>query len=480
MLIKIYGFLSKKPIYYLFALIFIFLFIRLYNISNSLEFFGDIGRDHLTLYEWWITGKIPLLGPGVSYFSLHLPPIYYYINFPIFLISRLSPYTTLITLLLIFIGVYIVAILTFKKREYLIAVFVAALLIIFHPQYILQTRLPWSPTFAAPFIGVAVFELLLLREKYSVNKFIIFSVSLAGAAGLSVETIPTVFAMIISALWILLHRIKNICIFFASVLLIFWPLIIFELRHQFFFISRLIANPITQPFETDLFEKFPYLLSFLFGVNEWNGLSMTIIIIIFLIIFTYIIINWKQKKIIKNNKVLFLFVLFSLSLLLTYILPFPAREHDIFGISVLFFITIAFFPLRLSFVISGLLLVLWLNPTIFNSYFKQGHRTISEMENCATNVCSFEHDPMYISVTAWYIYHKTPEYQFVFMKNGCQVNDITYMPNWTNKMLVIADSETYEHGKTAYNELTLFGKSIVEKKYDCEDNLKGYVLKKVN
>ena len=231
MLIKIYGFLSKKPIYYLFALIFIFifLFIRLYNISNSLEFFGDIGRDHLTLYEWWITGKIPLLGPGVSYFSLHLPPmlltarlkqhpIYYYINFPIFLISRLSPYTTLITLLLIFIGVYIVAILTFKKREYLIAVFVAALLIIFHPQYILQTRLPWSPTFAAPFIGVAVFELLLLREKYSVNKFIIFSVSLAGAAGLSVETIPTVFAMIISALWILLHRIKYLYFFCFSII----------------------------------------------------------------------------------------------------------------------------------------------------------------------------------------------------------------------------------------------------------------------
>ena len=100
------------------------------------------------------------------------------------------------------------------------------------------------------------------------------------------------------------------------------------------------------------------------------------------------------------------------------------------------------------------------------------------MENCAKYICQFERDPMYISVQAWYIYHKTPEYQFIFTKNGCNLADITSLPNWSDKMMVIADNETYEHGKTAFNELTLFGNSVVEKEYVCESNLKVYILKK--
>lgn len=456
----------------------IFILVRIYNLDQTLEFFGDIGRDHLALLEWWNTGKIPLLGPGINYFSLHLPPIYYYLNFPVFIISGFSPYTTLITLLAIYSGVFLAGVIFFSKKEYKIAVFIMALLVTFQPQYIFQTRLPWNPTFAAPFLGVAISSLLLLREKYSIYKFIIFSTSLAGAVGLSIEVIPTVFVIVIFALWKLPNRVKNIFYFSVAMLLIFLPLIIFEIRHQFFFISRLIINPITQPFKTDMLNKFPNLLSFLFGVNEWNSLSLAIILIIFLIIFVYVIINRKHKNAIEINKVLFLLILFSLSVLLTYILPFPAVGHDIFGISILFFTTIAFLPLRLSLVTSGLLLVLWLNPVNLNNYFKPGHRTISEMEYCAVKVCSFEHDPMYISVQAWYIYHKTPEYQFMFIKKGCKVADITSSPDWSNKMMVIADNETYEHGKTAYNELTLFGKSEIEKEYVCGDKLQVYILKK--
>lgn len=467
-------------IYYILSviLISIFLLIRLFNISNSLEFFGDIGRDHLVLLEWWNTGKIPLLGPGISYFSLHLPPIYYYLNYPFFLISGFSPYSTFITLLIIYIGVFLIGVICLPKKEYKTAVFIVALLITFQPQYIFQIRLPWNPTFAAPFLGIAIFGLLLLREKYSVNKFIIFSTSLAGAVGLSIETIPTVFVMVVFALWKLPNRVKNIIYFSIAMLSIFLPLIIFEIRHQFFFISRLIANPITQPFKIDMLEKFPNLLSFFLGVNEWNSLNMAIIIIIFLIIFIYVVISWKQKKAIEINKVLFLLILFSLSLLLTYILPFPAVGHDIFGISILFFTAIAFLPLRFSLVISGLLLVLWFNPVNLNNYFKPGHRTISQMENCAKYICQFERDPMYISVQAWYIYHKTPEYQFIFTKSGCNMADITSLPDWSNKMMVIADNETYEHGKTAYNELTLFGESLVENEYNCGDKLQVYILKK--
>lgn len=470
----------KENIYYILAaiLIIIFLLIRLFNILNSLEFFGDIGRDHLVLIEWWNNGKIPLLGPGISYFSLHLPPVYFYLNFPIFLISGFSPYTTLITLLIIYISVFLTGVIYLPKKEYKIAVLIIGLLITFQPQYILQTRLPWNPTFAAPFLGIAVFMLLLLKDNYSKIKTVIFSVCLSVALGLSVQSIPPVITIFLASLFLLKHRLRNILYFFLTTLAVFLPLIIFELRHGLFFTSRLIANPITQSFKTDMVKKFPDLLSFIFGVNQWNFNNIFIIGGIFLIFILYFIITRRTKSVsgIDNSK--FLFVLFGVCLLINYLTPFPSKEYDIFGPSVLLFSAIAFLPLRFSLIICGLLLMLWINSINFNNYFKPGHRTISQMESCANYICKFEHDPMYISVQAWYLYHKTPEYQFIFTKSGCNVADITSLPDWSNKMVVIADNETYEHGRTAFNELTLFGKSVVEKEYVCESNLRVYILKK--
>lgn len=480
MIIKNFHLSFKTPLYYLFTIILIIVFLatRLFNISSSLEFFGDIGRDHLALLEWWETGKIPLLGPGISYFSLHSPPIYFYLNFPVFIISGFSPYTTLITLLIIYVSIFLAGVIFLPKKEYRVAVFIVALLVIFQPQYILQTRLPWNPTFTAPFLGIAIFVLLSLKDNYSKIKSIIFSTCLSIALGLSPQSVPPVVILFITSLFLLPHRLRNFLYFFLTTLVIFLPLIIFELRHNLFFISRLIANPITQPFKTDFFNKFSDLLSYIFGINQWDFQSIFIIGLIFLIFILYFIIRWRVKNTIRTDNSKLLFILFYACFFIDYLTPFPAEEHNVFGPSILLFSAIAFLPLRFSLVICGLLLMLWITPLNFNNYFKPGHRTINEMENCAKYICQFERDPIYVSVQAWYIYHKTPEYQFMFTKSGCKVEDITTLPNWSDKMMVVADNETYEHGKTAFNELTLFGKSVVEKEYACENNLKVYILRK--
>jgi hypothetical protein len=471
---------SKSIFYYLFAflLVIIFLIIRLDNISNSLEFFGDIGRDHLALLDWLTTGKIPLLGPGISYFSLHLPPIYFYLNLPVFIISGFSAYSTLMTLILLFVLSFLFGLMFLQKKEYKVGLLITAILITFQPLYILQTRLPWNPTFAAPFLAISIFLLLLLREKYSQIKIILFSICLSVSLGLSAQSVPPVLVIFITSMLVLPHKSKNSLYFLITTLFIFLPLMIFELRHGLFFISRFIANPITQPVKTDIPNKLSDLTSYIFGINNWDIFNSLTVGVIFMMMVIYFFVGWWVRKNFEINKAALLFLMFFCCVSIIYLLPFPAKEYDIFGATILFFSAIAFLPLKFSIPITGLLLILWINPVNFNNYFKIGHRTVAQMESCANYICNFERDPMYISVQAWYIYHRTPEYQFIFTKSGCKVNDITSMSGWSNKMIVIADNETYEHGKTAYNELTLFGKSDLEKEYDCGNKLKAYILKK--
>lgn len=459
-------------------LIALFLYTRFYNISNSLEFFGDIGRDHLVLWQWWITGKPPLLGPGVSFFALHLPPLYFYLNFPAFVISKFSVYSTLITLTALYLTSFILGLKYCRTEKFRLAVILIFLLIIFHPQYILQSRLPWNPSFAPPFLLASLLTFLGMLEKYSLKKAVVFALGLMSAVSLSLQTVPVVLSIIFFALILFTRRIEIILSIFLSALLLFFPLIFFEVKHNFFFLRRFSQNPVVQPIQTDMSDKLMKHLNFLLGIRQWDEKTLFIIIALTLIFAVSLFLLTYKRELKEKSKVVVLAALFLVSSLFTYILPFPAREYDIFAVSVLLFALIAFLPFKLSIIYTLLLLLLWIDPAYFQQYFSAGHRTVGQMDKCAQTVCLVEKEPMFISAQAWYIYHSTPEYQFLFSKNGCSVTDITQKKDWTNSMAVIADNATYEHGKTSFNELTLFGPSMEQRVYKCEDNLKVYILKR--
>jgi len=85
---------------------------------------------------------------------------------------------------------------------------------------------------------------------------------------------------------------------------------------------------------------------------------------------------------------------------------------------------------------------------------------------------------MFLSEQAWHLSHFAPDHLFFFNKFGCSVRDITQSSDVFSRMAVVADNSVYEHGVTAFNELTLFGKSTIEANFMCAGNIRVYILKK--
>lgn len=457
----------------------LFLLSRLYKIETSLEFFGDIGRDHLVLYQWWLNGKIPLLGPGISYFSLHLPPTYFYLNYPVFLLSKFSPYSTLISLLVLDLGVFILGIILLKLK-FQIKLTMIALLVILHPLYIIQSRLPWNPTFAVPFLIISVASLLLNMEKASTKKILLFVSANAITISLSIQTLPTIFVLFVLALLLFKEKFKLVLYQMISLTVISFPLIIFEIKHQFFFINRFIQNPITQPISDTVSPKFYTLLSLITGVNEWSTLTILSILVVAAVVVWYLIKYLKSYKRLRLEQLqlVILIISFITVTLIIYLLPFPAKDYNIFGPSVLLFFLIAFLPKKWALPATALLIILWVNISNISLYLRPGHQTIKEMEVCSKLVCHEEKSLMFISAETWHAFHSTPEYEFMFLKSGCSVKDITGQPDWAKRMAVVADNNTYQHGQTSFNELTLFGESKEVKVYQCTKNLSVHILEK--
>lgn len=86
---------------------------------------------------------------------------------------------------------------------------------------------------------------------------------------------------------------------------------------------------------------------------------------------------------------------------------------------------------------------------------------------------------MFVSLQGFYGFHAGPEYRFVFKKAGCDIKDVETEPSAASFMATVIDNSTYEHGKTAYNELTLFGSSKVDHAYTCDGNIQVMILKKI-
>ena len=86
---------------------------------------------------------------------------------------------------------------------------------------------------------------------------------------------------------------------------------------------------------------------------------------------------------------------------------------------------------------------------------------------------------MYVSVQAgFHSFHAGQEHRFLMRRNGCMVPTLDEEPTAANLHAVVADFSTYDHNKTAYNELTQFGPSTVAREYMCSDNFKVYILQR--
>lgn len=432
-------------------LVILFIWSRVWRLPHTLEFFSDIGRDHFVLLGAVQKVKPPLLGPSNSALPLNQSPIYYYLNFPVFLLSGFSPYTTFVTLLILFVSVFWIGYRWYREK-----IFPIILLSTVHPQFLSQMRYPWNPTFTVPFLLLALFT---LNRNWAQKRYIwIFSLCMAIAVGCSYSVLPTVIVLVIYVVWKKNQSILSILFPLASsFFLVFLPLLLVELRTDFLLTKRMGIELTSIGAGVSYWQKIRELSSYVLGVDPVATWPI------------FCVLGIIALACIARPRPRLLWVLIS-SLILTLLAPFRMGPHYIFGVTTVLFVVIATLPKKIRFLLFVCLLIIWV-PQLSAQLTYVPRRTVRQLEACAKDICQKEKSPLYVSVQAWHSYHYAPDWMFFFAKSGCSVADVTQSPGYARRMAVVVDQSSYEHGKTAYNELTLFGSSSVDTTYSCEGDI---------
>lgn len=153
-----------KQNYLIIIIIAIAAFLRLYRISDYMEFLGDQGRDVVYIRDFLKHGNLFFIGPQTSIGNMYLGPFYYYFIAPSLLLSLFSPigpaiFVALLSILTTFL-IYKITAKYFDGKTGLIAAFLFAI----SPVVIKYSNFSWNPNIM-PFFAL-LFIYFINQKKY--------------------------------------------------------------------------------------------------------------------------------------------------------------------------------------------------------------------------------------------------------------------------------------------------------------------------
>lgn len=457
--------------------LFLFLFLRFYNIHNSFFFINDMGRDMLVLQQWQNTGKPPLLGPQTSALPFNQSAIYYYLLYPGFLITHGNPMSSLYTLTVFYLLFFIIFLyLSIKKvipvTSYLLLV--TFYLISIHPQYIAQARFVWNPSFVTPFLIASIISFYLLLQKFSIKNLLLFSLSISLAVSISYSVAPLLIMFFI--FWLLFDRrrfIFYLISIFLSFLIINLPTVFFELRHHFLLTTALLTKTTSVKVAPSILGQINNLSQNIFFTSNHNLNLFLFIATILTCLYNLFHFHSKTKSLPFLTSFLFVGIT-----IIDLIAKIPIESHYIFTLTSLLFIIIATLPKFLNILIILFFSFLYLRSNYLTSYFKPARRTYTQMQQCFANYCSSFKESTFVSVQSGFLpFHNGPEHRYLMKLAGCKVVDIETENGTAQYMTVVVDDSTFG-AKTSFYELDLFGKHQEVSRTKCLPNFEIVLLKK--
>jgi len=460
------------------ALIALFLLLRFYNIRNSFFFFNDMGRDMLVLQNWHDTGKPPLLGPQTSALPFNQSAIYFYLLYPGFLISGGNPISSIFTLAFVYLFTFIFCLYLIKKYKipitnyYLLITFY---LISIHPQYIIQGRFVWNPSFVSPFVLIAILAFHQLINKYSLKLLFVFSLAIALAISLSYSVAPLLIAFALYCLIFYRKHLVPIAITLSSSFLLFnLPTLFFEIRHHFLLTASLFTKNSPVQEGLGLVERSNRLSQYIFA-TPLQSLNLVLFTLFTVLALCIVVTNRKNyKNIIFISSFLFLVLVFF-----GFTIPISIQAHYVFAYLCLIFLIVATQPKFIKIFLVVFLSLIYLNPNQLRTYFHPAPRSYSQMQSCFASYCQNFSQPTYVSVqSSFHPFHNGPEHRFLLKQAKCNVLDIETQNGQSKFMTVIVDSGTFSN-QTKYYELDLFGKFKQVNSLKCFPNFEILTLEKV-
>lgn len=438
----------------------------------------------MVLFNWHQTWKPPLLGPQMSVIPFNQSAMYFYVLFPMFVLTSHSVISSTLTVTLLYLLLFWMGIFVFRHRPlFLRSLLFVAFIFIIHPQFIIQQRFVWNPSLVAACMATSVYALLLIREKYSLLRALTFSLSLALAIGFSFSAIPATLVIFLAGLWFSIKkRLQLISLMLISVFLVYLPNLAFEVRHNFVLIKAILENGMLSQGNQVISNKLVDLASSLLPLPPTVLGSQTLNTLLFLSILVllqlYRLLK-KQASEQQKNHVLILLILLTTTVFLQLISPVGIAKHYIFPILTLAIMLFSFFELRFQVVLIVLSVLIFSTSSFLSEYLSLPELPLHIKQSCAQVICANEKAPLMVSEqSSRHPYHSAWAYQYLLAEAGCQVVPVEPNSTRAKKMVVILDNTSYEHGRTAYNELTQFGESQVISTYDCLDPLSAVILSK--
>ena len=153
------GWIKENPLeaFFLFAILALAAFLRLYKISGYMTFLGDEGRDAIIVRRLLVNRDLILIGPGTSIGNMYLGPLYYYLIAPSLFLANYSPAGPAIFIAVL--GIATVFFVYWIGREWFgrLAGAIAAFLYSLSSVVIIYSRSSWNPNIMPFFALVCIY-----------------------------------------------------------------------------------------------------------------------------------------------------------------------------------------------------------------------------------------------------------------------------------------------------------------------------------
>lgn len=476
-LLHFFNFKLLSYIFLTFVMI-LFIFTRLYRLDTSLLFYNDMGRDYLELLEWQQTKIPPLLGPQISVLSFNQSPFYFYILFPMYLLTNGSSFASTYTIILWYLFWFIIGVWVFRKDQLkLWQLVIIGILFTIHAEVIRQTRFVWNPSFLPPLMIASLFAHQRLTQVWTTKAAWVLALTGSLAMSLNFSAAPLYVVLFFSLVYFLGKKVIPLGLkFLTGFGLWYLPTLFFEIRHHFA-LTKLLFTGQTNPNSLSSFtNKLLNLEKYVLLIPQ-ETMLWTLIILVGAMYAGIIFYSRKQQLQRRFQLGLYSLNLVML-LLLTFVSPISIEAHYIFGLLCLSFFVISLLPLPIASVIIVISSGVWLTSPQVSKQYTPAVRTVAQMQSCYQSFCSAISEPLYVSMESGILpFHNAPEHRYLMTQAGCNTRDIIKSQTEADYMAVIADSAKYDHGQTAYYELTLFGPAKEIDVHECTSNLQIHLLK---
>lgn len=152
-------------------------FLRLYRISDYMEFLGDQGRDVTIIKDFLKNGNLFFIGPQTSIGNMYLGPYFYYLIAPSLLLSNFSPIGPAVFIALINIATVALIFFVAKKWFDLKTAYISAFLYAISPVVIKFSNFIWNPNIMPFFALLFIYFFFETISKHNYKYFIYASLA---------------------------------------------------------------------------------------------------------------------------------------------------------------------------------------------------------------------------------------------------------------------------------------------------------------